>query len=97
VPIGFDEAVLGAEVKVPTLNGAPVTLRIPPGTPNGRVLRVRGRGVPRKDGTRGDLLVTVHVAVPAQLDATAKEAVEAYRAAVKGTDPRAALFEGSAG
>jgi molecular chaperone DnaJ len=97
VPIGFDEAVLGAEVKVPTLNGSPVTLRIPPGTPNGRVMRVRGRGVPRKDGTRGDLLVTVHVDVPAQLDPTAKQAVEAYRAAVKGTDPRAALFERSAG
>jgi molecular chaperone DnaJ len=92
VPVGFDEAVLGAEVKVPTLTGSPVTLRIPPGTPNGRVMRVRGRGVPRKDGTRGDLLVTVHVDVPAHLDADAKEAVEAYRTAVKGTDPRAAMF-----
>jgi molecular chaperone DnaJ len=97
VPIGFDEAVLGAEVKVPTLNGSPVTLRIPPGTPNGRVMRVRGRGVPRKDGSRGDLLVTVHVDVPAQLDPDAKAAVEAYRAAVKGGDPRAALFERSTG
>jgi molecular chaperone DnaJ len=84
--------VLGAEVKVPTLNGAPVTLRIPPGTPNGRVMRVRGRGVPRKDGTRGDLLVTVHVDVPSELDPDARAAVEAYRTAVKGTDPRAALF-----
>jgi molecular chaperone DnaJ len=96
VPIGFDEAVLGAEVKVPTLTGAPVTLRIPPGTPNGRVMRVRGRGVPRKDGTRGDLLVTVHVAVPGRLEPAAREAVEAYRTAVKGTDPRAALFDGGA-
>ena len=53
VPVTFDEAALGAEIKVPTLGGPPVTLRIPPGTPNGRVLRVRGRGAPRKDGTQG--------------------------------------------
>jgi molecular chaperone DnaJ len=92
LPVGFDEAVLGAEVKVPTLTGAPVTLRIPPGTPNGRVMRVRGRGVPRRDGTRGDLLVTVQVEVPADLDAEGRAAVEAYRAAVKGVDPRATLF-----
>src|SRR6478735_6758282 len=58
-PVTFDEAALGAEIKVPTLDGAPVTLRIAPGTPNGRVLRVRGRGAPRKDGSKGDLLVTV--------------------------------------
>jgi molecular chaperone DnaJ len=97
LPVGFDEAVLGAEVKVPTLNGAPVTLRIPPGTPNGRVMRVRGRGVTRKDGTKGDLLVTVHVDVPTGLGTEARAAVEAYRAAVKGADPRAGLFERSAG
>src|SRR5690349_17233898 len=49
VPVTFDEAALGAEIKVPTLGGSPVTLRIPAGTPNGRVFRVRGRGAPRKD------------------------------------------------
>ena len=95
VPVRFDEAVLGAEIKVPTLGGAPVTLRIPPGTPNGRVLRVRGRGVRRKDGTTGDLLVTVDVEVPATADDATRAAVEAYREARGGTDPRAALFEGS--
>ncbi|MGH3412251.1 MAG: molecular chaperone DnaJ [Marmoricola sp.] len=95
MPVRFDEAALGAQVKVPTLNSQPVTLRIPAGTPNGRVLRVRGRGAPRKDGSRGDLLVTVDVEVPGTLDATAREAVEAYRSAVNGTDPRAGLFEGS--
>lgn len=93
VPVAFDEAVLGAEVKVPTLGGAPVTVRIPPGTPNGRVLRMRGRGVPRRDGTRGDLLVTVEVQVPSRPDETMRSAVEAYRAARAGEDPRAALFE----
>jgi molecular chaperone DnaJ len=96
VPVSFDEAALGAEIKVPTLNGSPVTLRVAPGTPNGRVLRVRGRGATRKDGTKGDLLVTVEVQVPAALDDAARAAVTAYREATAGSDPRAALFERSA-
>jgi molecular chaperone DnaJ len=95
VPVTFDEAALGAEIKVPTLGGAPVTLRVPAGTPNGRVFRVRGRGASRKDGTKGDLLVTVEVEVPAQLDEAARAAVTAYREATAGRDPRAALFERS--
>jgi molecular chaperone DnaJ len=94
-PVTFDEAALGAEIKVPTLGGTPVTLRIPAGTPNGRVFRVRGRGVSHKDGTKGDLLVTVEVQVPAQLDDAARAAVTAYREATAGRDPRAALFERS--
>jgi molecular chaperone DnaJ len=96
VPVSFDEAALGAEIKVPTLGGAPVTLRIPPGTPNGRVFRVRGRGVPRKDGAKGDLLVTVAVQVPATLDERTREAVTAYREARHGEDPRAGLFQAGA-
>jgi molecular chaperone DnaJ len=99
VPVSFDEAALGAEIKVPTLNGAPVTLKIPPGTPNGRSFRVRGRGVPRTSGaakgTRGDLLVSVEVQVPAVLDQKAREAVEAYREATGSPDLRANLFERS--
>jgi len=77
-----------------------VTLRIPAGTPNGRVLRVRGRGATRKDGSKGDLLVTVDVQVPEALDESARAAVEAYREARTSNgaavDPRAALFQGSA-
>jgi molecular chaperone DnaJ len=96
VPVTFDEAALGAEIKVPTLGGPPVTLRIAPGTPNGRVMRVRGRGVPRKDGSRGDLLVTVGVHVPTDLDDAAREAIAAYRETRKGDDPRARLFQGGA-
>ncbi|HWU33242.1 MAG TPA: molecular chaperone DnaJ [Marmoricola sp.] len=95
VPVAFDEAVLGAEVKVPTLGGSPVTLRVPPGTPNGRTLRVRGRGVPRSDGTKGDLLATVVVQVPESLNDEAKAAIEAYREARGTTDPRAALLGGA--
>lgn len=93
VPVSFDEAALGAEIKVPTLGGAPVTLRIPAGTPNGRTFRVRGRGATKTDGTRGDLLATVEVQVPAVLDQAAREAVEAYRAATVGKPLRAGLFE----
>ena len=95
VPVTFPEAALGAEVKVPTLGGTAVTVRVPAGTPNGRVMRVRGRGVQRKDGTRGDLLVTVEVEVPAQLDEAARAAVTAYREATAGRDPRAGMFERS--
>ena len=93
-PVTFTEAALGAEIKVPTLGGAPVTLRIPPGTPNGRVFRVRGRGASRRDGTRGDLLVTVEVHVPPKLDDAAREALTAYAEATAGSDPRAGLFKG---
>ncbi|WKN48201.1 molecular chaperone DnaJ [Nocardioides sp. Arc9.136] len=95
VPVSFDEAALGAEVKIPTLTGAPVTLRLPPGTPNGRTFRVRGKGAPKPDGTTGDLLATVEVQVPAVLDAKAREAVEAYREAMAGKPLRAGLFEGA--
>ena len=69
VPISFDEAALGAEIKIPTLGGAPVTLKIPAGTPNGRTFRVRGKGAPQGRRHPGDLLATVEVQVPATLDA----------------------------
>ena len=92
VPVSFDEAALGAEIKVPTLNGAPVTVKIPPGTPNGRTFRVRGRGVPRTSGHPGDLLVTVEVQVPATLSSAARDAVTAYQKATAGSDLRANLF-----
>jgi molecular chaperone DnaJ len=92
VPLTFTEAALGAEIKVPTLNGMPVSLRIPAGTPNGRTFRVRGKGVRRKDGTVGDMLVTVNVQVPADLDDKARAALETFRDATAGPDPRADLL-----
>ena len=93
VPVSFDEAALGADVKIPTLGGTPVTLKIPAGTPNGRTFRVRGRGAKKKDGTNGDLLATVQVQVPAVLNEQAREAVQAYRAATEGSTLRSNLFE----
>jgi molecular chaperone DnaJ len=81
VPVTFPEAAMGATVKVPTLDGPPVSVKIPAGTASGRVLRVRGKGVAHRDGSMGDLLVTVEVTVPAQLSDEAKAALEAYAVA----------------
>jgi molecular chaperone DnaJ len=92
VPVSISEAALGGEIKVPTLHGMPVSLRIPAGTPNGRTFRVRGKGVRRKDGTTGDLLVTVSVQVPTELSDTARSALEAYRDATAGPDLRGDLL-----
>ena len=92
VPISFDEAALGAEIKIPTLGGSPVTVKVPAGTPSGRTFRVRGKGSRKKDGTMGDLLATVHVHVPGTLNAEARAAVEAYRAAGNEPSLRANLF-----
>lgn len=97
VPVTFAEAALGADIKVPTLNGPSVTLKLPPGTPGGRTMRARGKGAVRKDGTRGDLLVTVEVAVPTELSDKAREALEMYRDAAGSEDPRALLFESAKG
>src|SRR5690625_1089717 len=85
VPITFPEAALGAQIEVPTLGGDPVRVKVPAGTPSGRVLRVRGRGVPHPQGA-GDLLVTVQVAVPQKLTGAAKKAVEAFQEATAGED-----------
>jgi molecular chaperone DnaJ len=91
-PVTFTEAALGAEIEVPTLGGPPVKLRIPPGTPNGRIFRVRGKGVSKRDGSRGDLLVTVEVHVPPALNDDAKQALAKYAEAVGSANPRAKLF-----
>ncbi|WP_327108357.1 molecular chaperone DnaJ [Nonomuraea glycinis] len=93
VPVTFTEAALGAEIKVPILKGMPVTLRIPPGTPNGRTFRVRGRGVTRKDGTMGDLLATVEVVVPKTLDDKSRELLNEFNTATAAEDPRADLIQ----
>ena len=91
VPVTFSEAALGATIEVPTLEGAPVKLRVTAGTPSGRVLRVKGRGVTTPKGT-GDLLATVVVAVPSHLTPAAKEALEAFTAAMPDENPRDELL-----
>ncbi len=91
VPVTFTEAALGATIEVPTLGGDPVKLRVAPGTPSGRVLRVKGRGVHTAKGT-GDLLAEVQVAVPAHLDDQAKEALERFHELEPKENPRADLM-----
>jgi molecular chaperone DnaJ len=90
VPVTFPELVLGTTLKVPTLDG-PVSVKVPPGTASGRTLRVRGRGVTRKNGTAGDLLVTLQVAVPQNVNGKAAEALRAYGEATAGHNPRSEL------
>ena len=89
VPITFPEAALGADIKVPTLSGEPVTIRIPAGTRSGRTFKVKGKGAVTDKGT-GDLLVTVEVAVPQNLSAEQTKAVEALAEATA-ESPRAHL------
>ena len=91
-PVTFTEAALGAEIDVPTLDGPSVRLKIGAGTPNGRTFRVRGKGVARRDGTRGDLLVSVEVVVPNELSDEARQALDSYSHAVGVTNPRTQLF-----
>ncbi len=91
VPVTFPEAALGATIEVPTLEGAPVKLRVAAGTPSGRVLRVKGRGVTTPKGT-GDLLASVVIAVPSHLTPAAKEALEAFTAAMPEENPREDLL-----
>lgn len=87
LPVTFTEATLGATVEVPTLGGESVKLKVQPGTPSGRVLRVKGRGVKTSKGT-GDLLAEIQVAIPNNLSAEAKEALEAFRKLEPQENPR---------
>lgn len=96
VPVTFTEAALGATIEVPTLGGDPVRLKVAPGTPSGRVLRVKGRGVQTQKGT-GDLLAEVQVAVPSHLDEKAREALEAYAQVEPKENPRADLMSKARG
>lgn len=90
VPVTFPEAALGADIEVPTIDGEHVRVRVPAGTPSGRTLRVKGRGVKTSKG-EGDLLVTIDVAVPKNLSKDAEEAVKAFAAATAGADVREGL------
>ncbi len=87
LPVTFVEATLGADIKVPTLSGEDVTVRIAPGTPNGRTLRVKGRGV-TKGSTTGDLLVTIDVQVPQKVEGKALDALKKFAEAIDAEDVR---------
>ena len=91
VPVTFAEAVLGSTIQVPTLGGDPVKLKVAPGTPNGRVLRVKGRGVVTAKG-EGDLLATVDIAVPSHINDKARKALEEFESHLPDEDPREDLL-----
>jgi len=74
VPVTFSEAALGAEIKVPSLRGVPVSVRIPAGTPSGRTFRVRGKGVPGLQSSgKGDMYVQVRIQTPSRLSKRQRE------------------------
>jgi molecular chaperone DnaJ len=91
VPITYPEAVLGATIEIPTPEG-PVNLKVPAGTENGKLLRVKGRGAPKlKGGGKGDLLARIKVTVPQKLTKAEKEALSGYDSVLR-ERPRDRVF-----
>lgn len=91
LPVALHEALLGAEVTVPTLKGR-VSLRIPPETQNGRTIRLAGQGMPRTTGGHGDLYVTLKAVLPTKLSDKERELVHELAASRAGEDPRKGLL-----
>jgi molecular chaperone DnaJ len=91
LPVTFAEAALGADIRVPTLSGDDVTVRLAAGTPTGRVLRVKGRGI-KKGAITGDLLITIEVQVPRRVEGKAEEAIKAFAEATADHDVRGDFF-----
>jgi molecular chaperone DnaJ len=94
VPIRFDEAVNGADIKVPVLDGPAVTIRIPAGTKTGAKFRARGKGVVRPEKS-GDLIVSVDIAVPKDLTPAAQKALDEFVSVTADFDPREELMRKS--
>ena len=91
LPVALHEALLGAEVSVPTPKGR-VALRIPPETQNGRTIRLAGQGMPRRDGGFGDLFVTARIVLPQKLSDRERELVRELATSRAGDDPRRELL-----
>jgi DnaJ-class molecular chaperone len=97
LPITFAEAALGAKVEVPTIDGSAI-VRIPPGTQNGQVFRLRDKGAPSlaRPGMRGDQFVEVRVLVPRIADERSKEILREF-ARLNGEDPRVEILSAIVG
>jgi DnaJ-class molecular chaperone len=92
VPVTLDEAALGADVEIPTPDGR-VSIKVPAGSHDGKLLRVKGRGAPRLKGEgRGDLLARLRIQVPSKLTKAEREALESLRKAHR-SNPRDRLFD----
>lgn len=93
LPITFDEAALGATVEAPVFPSGSVRVKIPAGSPNGRTLRIAGKGLSNAKGDTGDLLLTLKVEVPKSLTPEAIAALQAYREATVLHTPRSNLLD----
>jgi len=91
VPVTYPEAALGAIVEVPTPYGQRLSLKVPAGSEDGKLLKLRGHGAPSLKGGKGDLVARLRVAVPKKLSKKEREAIEALQKASR-EDPREALF-----
>ena len=92
MPVTYTEAALGATVEVPTPYGERVSLKVPAGTQDGRLLRIRGHGAPKLGGSgKGDLIARLRVSVPKKLSKKEREALEELQN-LSHDDPREALF-----
>jgi nucleoside diphosphate kinase len=92
VPVTFPDDALGAEIDVPTPLGDKVRVKVPAGSTDGKMLRVRGMGSPSDKGDAGSLLVRLKLIVPSELSTQQTEALEKFAALDGGRDPRAELF-----
>jgi molecular chaperone DnaJ len=92
VPVTYAEAALGATVEVPTPDGPQISLKVPPGSQDGKLLRVRGQGAPKLNGSgRGDLLARLRLTVPTKLTKAEREALETLQK-VSRENPREKVF-----
>ncbi|MBI4733350.1 MAG: molecular chaperone DnaJ, partial [Rubrobacteridae bacterium] len=87
VPVTFVEAAMGASIEIPTIDGG-VSLKIPPGTKDGQIFRLRGKGAPKlKNDGRGDMLATARIEIPKNLSSNEKELLLRFADSRK-DDPR---------
>lgn len=95
VPVTYTEATLGAKVTVPTPRGGTRTIKVPAGTPSGRVMRLRGEGAPTKRGSSGDLLATIKVVVPTKVSREQRKLLEQLAEHDDATLRDRVLFDGA--
>ncbi len=91
LPITIDEAILGGKVTAPTIDG-PVSVTVPKGTSSGRILRLRGRGVPRANGSAGDALIELRIVAPPSIDAGLADYLAEWRKS-HAHDPRQSILQ----